>query len=572
MDILGIKGLKSKVNELSKLNTDLISKTSELNDSNRKMNAIIAGSMFGYETLTGETNIGDLPEVKEFIIWYEQFRLRSWSYIYKNHLANLIVTKRVNWLIGSGLLLNSRPSDKPFIDYYGKEKGKIEHKNFIETLEYQFRNYISSKEVDYSRKNNLHELARFIDFNASGDGDVFLLMRVKNGYPNLQVISGQCVMNPILASVELASGNSINNGVELDSKGEIVGYHVLKNTSTSNSEIKPIGEGYQYETEFVPVNFKGTNMRQAWLYRSSDLQKAGETRSMPLLSYMFETLQHLNDYIIANAKNAQLKAQLVVAFEKDQASNGERVLGSANLNVAGIIDNTTVETIDSASTAIQTERKLNGNGIVIDAPKGVKVKQVNETAQSDQGDYVKSTLTTLLAGTIFPLEVTLGTYSSNYTASMGARSDAQYNLDVMTEIIPSNQLYKMVLEMFLYIQILKGDIICPPLKKAYAENDIITIQAITKCKFEGTKLKPIDPVKFFKALRAKLPIRIRESTPLDTTENVVNEASGEDLEIINTVLEEMKLITSDFEVPEVPGVAAIKPVSKPKKAKNDKNL
>jgi capsid protein len=547
--MFGVKDLKAKVNELSKVNTELLEKTSALNESNHKMNAIIAGSLFGYETLTGETNIGDLPEVQEFVIWYEKFRLRSWSYIYKNHLANLIVTKRVNWLIGSGLLFNSRPSDTPFLEYYGDDKGKIEHRNFIQKLEYQFRNYISSKEIDYARNNNLHGIARFVDFNACGDGDMFLLMRIKNGYPNIQAISGQCIINPMLPGVELKTGHTLNEGVESNSKGEVVGYHVLVNKGTSNTEIKQIGEGYQYETEFVPVYFSGTNIKQAWLYRASDLQKSGETRSMPLLSYMFETLQHLNDYIIANAKNAQLKAQIVMAFEKNADSTGEKVLGSSNISVAGITDNTTIENIDSSALASATEKKLAGNGIVIDSPKGVTVKQVNDKSQSDQGDYVKSTLTTLLAGTIFPLEVTLGTYNSNYTASMGARSDAQYNLDITTEIIPSNQLYKMVLEMFLYLQILKGEIICPPLKKAYEQNDIITIQAITNSTFEGTKLKPIDPVKFIKSLREQLPEKIRNLVPLNTIENLVNAASGGDFESVNNqVVNEMELLSSEFEI------------------------
>jgi len=545
--MFGINELKSKVNELSKINAELIEKTTALNESNHKMNAIVAGSLFSYETLTGETNVGDLPEVKEFIIWYEKFRQRSWSYIYKNHLANLIVTKRVNWLIGSGLLFNSRPSDTPFTDFYGAANGKIKHREFIQKLEYQFRNYINTKAVDYSKNNNLHELARQIDFNASADGDILILMRVKNGFPNIQVISGQCVTNPF--NYSLPSGNTINEGVEMNGKGEIVNYHVLVNKSTSKTEIKAIETEISYYTESIPVYFKGTNIRQAWLYRSSDLQKAGETRAMPLLSYMFETLQHLNDYIIANAKNAQLKAQMVVAFEKDAASTGEKVFGDVKINVAGISDNVNEEITDTSLLSETTERKLKGNGIVIDAPKGVKVKQVNDKAQSDQGDYVKSTLTTLLAGTIFPLEVTLGTYNSNYTASMGARSDAQYNLDVTTEIIPSNQLYKMVLNMFLYLQVLKGEIDCPPLKKAYDNNDIITIQALTNSTFEGTKLKPIDPVKFIKSLRMQIPEKIREQVPLNTIENLVNAASGGDFESVNNqVVNEMELLSDNFEI------------------------
>jgi capsid protein len=562
--MFGINKLNTKIEQLDRLNKELQAKTSELTTDNHKMNAILTGFLgYGYEAFTGEVNSGDLPEPKEIVIYYDILRLRSWNFILKNHIADLIVTKRINWQIGTGLLFNAKPSDKPFIDYYGGKTGKTKHREFIRQIEYQFRNYISSKEIDYTRANNLHEMARIVDFNACGDGDILLLMRVKNGYPNIQVISGQCVVNPVLQSEQIIEGNTVNEGVERDGKGEVVAYHVLVNSDTSNGTYTPIPKIQNYGTIRIPVYFTGTKMKQAWLYRASDLQKVNETRAMPILSKLFETLQHVNDYLIANSKNAQLAAQMVLLFEKDASSTGERVFNDNTINVAGMSATTVTDAVasdlDVQQSAAKLEYKMNGNGIVADLPKGVKGKILNPTAQSDQKEYLNSTLRTIFADTGTPYEVMISSYDSNYSASMGARSDYQYNLDVMTEIIPSNQLYKMYYSIFLYLQVLKGDIDCPPLKKAYEKNDIITIQAISNSVFEGTKLKPIDPVKFIDSLRAQLPIKIRENVPLNTIENLINAASGGDYEgVLNQLMNEIDVLPKELEVePKLPQNGAI---------------
>ena len=104
--------------------------------------------------------------------------------------------------------------------------------------------------------------------------------------------------------------------------------------------------------------------------------------------------------------------------------------------------------------------------------------------------------------------------------------------------------------MFLYLQILKGDIVLPPLADAYKNNDIITISALTRSSFEGTKLKPIDPLKFIKALKEQIPEKYRELIPFNSLEKLVNIASsGGDYEnIVSTFQNEVALIPEDFEI------------------------
>ena len=552
------KDISKKVDDLTILNTDLKTKTSELNAENTKMASIFGQVMgYNYELFTGETNFNELGLPKDIVIDYPTLRVRGWEFQTKNHLASLIVTKRVNWQIGSGLLFNAKPFEKPFVDYYGKELGKEKHSQFIKDAEYQYRNFTNTINVDYEKEKNLHELARHVDYNACGDGDEFLLMRVANGYPNLQAISGQCVVNPSQIEEEIAKDHTVCEGVEKNKKGEVVAYHILVDTNLSNGVYTPNPDDKDIKigTKRVPVYFKGTNIKQAWLYKASDLQKTGETRSMPLLSQVFESLQHVNDYLIANSKNAQLLAQMAIFYEKDQNSTGEKVLGGNTLNTAGMgsdipqVD-TTAETLLCAN---KTEYKLKGNGFVQDLPKGVTAKILNPQAQSDQAEYLSSALRTISAQFGIPYEVLISTYNSNYTASMGSRSDFQHILDVLTKLITGNQLYKPHYEMFLYLQILKGDIDCPPLADAYKSNDIITIAALTNSSFEGTKLKPIDPLKFIKSLKEQIPEKYRELIPFNSLEKLVSIASGGDYEnVVTQFTNEVALIPKEFEIVETP--------------------
>jgi capsid protein len=572
------KEISEKVDKLSALNTDLQTKTSELNADNEKMASSFNQLMgYNFELFTGETNYNELGPPKDIVIEYPTLRIRGWEFQTKNHLASLIVTKRVNWQIGSGLLFNANPAEKPFIDYYGKKVGKEKRSQFIKDIEYQFRNFSNTTNVDYEKSKNLHELSRHTDYNACGDGDEFLLMRVKNGYPNLQVISGQCVENPSLIDNTIPKGHTLCEGVESNKEGEVVAYHILIDTNLSNGVYTPNPDDTELKngTKRVPVYFKGTNIKQAWLYKASDLQKSGETRAMPFLSQVFESLQHVNDYLIANSKNAQLRAQLVIAFEKDQNSTGEKVLGGNTLNIAGMSSDVPQTDVDSGTLlcANKTEYKLEGSGITIDPPKGVTVKAINPTAQSDQAEYLNSALRTISAQSGFPYEVLISTYNSNYTASMGSRSDFQHILDVLTKLITGNQLYKPFYEMFLYLQILKGDIICPPLADAYKNNDIITIAALTNSSFEGTKLKPIDPLKFIKALKEQIPEKYRELIPFNSLEKLVNIASsGGDYEnIVSTFTNEVELV-KDFEIVETPEVKKEAKVAKLAKAVEELKL
>ena len=105
--------------KLTKISADLIEKTKKLEAENKELSASLSNLSVMYQIFTGENTINELGIPKEIIIDYQRLRIRSWEFLLKNHLAGLMTQKRVNWQIGSGLLFNAKPAEKPFKDYYG---------------------------------------------------------------------------------------------------------------------------------------------------------------------------------------------------------------------------------------------------------------------------------------------------------------------------------------------------------------------------------------------------------------------------------------------------------------------
>lgn len=561
MDIFNNK----KIESLNTANEKLINKTVQLGKENRKIASMLNNFSSMMEFYTGENTPGELESPKELVILYESLRTRSWEFIIKNHMASLIANKRVNWTIGTGLLFNLKPELEPFLEYYkDKDKAEEERDKFVKTVEYKFRNYAKTTLCDYSGKKNLHELAREIDYNSIGDGDVLLKMRVKNKLPNIQTITGQAVIDPYIIDTDSGeapkAGNNLIDGVEFNNKGEVVAYHieVYKINNPGNQSAIIINTENNHETGIkrLKAKFPGTDINSAWLYKNSDLQKLGETRALPLLSALFEALKHLNDYSIANAKHAQLLSQIAVVLERTGKAGEEPVFNDAgtSLDSMGMVaasgDNCTTD-IQVEESANKNTIKLKGNGLFMDLPMDVKANILNPTAQTDQAEFIKSSFQTISSYAGMAHEFLISSYNSNYTASMGARSDTQHEVDVRSEMIPANQFYRKVCDMFLYIQVLGGEIDCPPLFKAYTNNDKISVRAITNSTFEGTKLKPIDPLKFIKSLREQLPSSIRDDVPLNTMESLINSASNGDVDSVFPQMEaEIDKIPDNFKIPD----------------------
>ena len=469
-----------KNKEISELNSKL-----EIQDE--KYNYLMSEfSSLQYEFFDGEKEPGELGSPRTLFPDYYGARERAWELQLTNDIAKLVVNKWVTWLIGKGLRFNCTPPKKEHLKTTNREK-------LISQIEYRFRNYLNSRFSDYSEMVNFHEIAKTQTYNSLASGDVLVVLRVEKGKVTTQLIDGANISSPL----DYTGTNEILDGVEYDKKGRHVAYHIYD-------------EGLEYVR--VPAIHKPTGLRLAFLVYGSKF-RLNETRGIPLLLENFEKIKNLERYIEATVKNAEISSEFILINEHDNSSTGENILKNAALKGLTTSTNTDLDQLPSPKLFANNLAK-GTKGLALNNTIGAKMKMIKPDAESTMPNFVEANLKLTFASAEIPFEVAMSVYGSNYSASKAARNDWQHVLDVKTLNV-ANQVYKPVYELWLYNEVLSGNILYPELLEAYAKNDYIEIAALNGAMFTGVNVGDIDPLKTVNAVRAAMG---DDTTPIMTYE------------------------------------------------------
>ncbi len=495
---------------INKKNKEL-SQQIEMQDA--KYNALFAAFQ-EYNYFDGQKEPNELgPPITIFPDYYGA-RERAWELQLTNDIAKLVVNKWVTWLIGKGLRFNATPP-----------KNIPNREKLIENIEYRFRNYMNSRFADYSEMMNFHEIAKTETYNSYASGDVLCVLRVEKGRVTTQLIDGANIQTPLNYE-----GNNILDGVEYDNRNRHVAYHI-----------------YTEDLKFtrVPAIHKPTGIRMAFMIYNSKF-RLNETRGVPLLLENFEKIKNLERYIEATVKNAEISSELILINEHDNSSTGENVFKAAVLK--NVQTTTSLSQLPTPSACIDTLTK-NTKGVALNNTIGAKMKMLKPDAEATMPDFVKANLQLTFASAEIPYEVAMSVYGSNYSASKAARNDWQHVLDVKTQNV-ANQSYQPVYELWLYNEVLSGNIVYPELLTAYAKKDYIAISALNKAMYTGVSVGDIDPVKTVTAVRKALG---DETTPIMTYERASEIASQMDYsEIQSQVNKERSVAAKPLKVePEI---------------------
>jgi len=167
----------------------------------------------------GEKTPGELGNPINLVPDFDSLRLRAYEADLKSDVIKIITGKFFKWVVGSGLKCQPQPK-QIVLKTEGIDLGKEFWANFRESTEARFNAYAETLTSDYSNMENLHEKASEA-FNTSFlGGDCLVVFRVdKDLNPNVQVIDGQHLSNPILTSEQQESlrisKNRIKHGIEL---------------------------------------------------------------------------------------------------------------------------------------------------------------------------------------------------------------------------------------------------------------------------------------------------------------------------------------------------------------------
>ncbi len=220
----------------------------------------------------GEKNWGEMGPAIHYLMDHDTLRVRSWQSYLESDISQTVLNKFVMWTVDGGLKLNTNPS-KVILASAGIN---LDSEKFNEIVEARFTAWAKSKRSSYSGMMSFNEIQAEAKKNAKIGGDVLVVLRVIDGTVKVQLIDGAHVQNPL----GLPINNNIKNGVEVDSTGRHVAYHVR--TGLNKFErIPAINEAAGLVTAFL---FYGVRYR------------IDTRRGLPAIATCLETIKKLERY------------------------------------------------------------------------------------------------------------------------------------------------------------------------------------------------------------------------------------------------------------------------------------
>lgn len=481
----------------------------------------------GTYNFNGEKNLGGIGPMIDYHLDFNGLAIRSWQAMLESDKAQIAIKRLITWVIGNGL----RPQSQPVISVLENNGIKIDKQKFSKSVEDGWNMFRGSKCASYNGMKNLNELSQEAEKNSMIGGDMLVIIRYVRGEVKVQHIDRMNVCSPFYGSQyfpqALANGNSIVDGVEINSKREHVAFYVR--TYALSAEI---GKLFEYKFERIPAKNPRTGMTTAFLYYG-DQHRIDNMRGLTILAACLEKLKRMEEY--SDAALDQAKEAAKVSYQQVTELNGSgKATWSAN-SVRGYNNGngptgsgTNQLPIDSNGTTLNRTLNVTSIGMAYNNEPGSEIKMLsNENPlYFKEFDEVHSNCFFAVIG--IPPNVAMMLYNDSYSASRASQMDWVHILLTKWEHHKVGYL-DYIFAFWLDVQILKGNIQAPGYLLARAQGNTEVIQAYRGIRFIGTKPAQIDPKKEIEAARLVMGTSF-DHVPFSDMENV---AEGLDLGIWN---------------------------------------
>lgn len=425
----------------------------------------------GYEfaTLSGDKFIGGYGTTQLQIIDYWSLRHRSIQLYRENIYAEGLINRFITNIVNTGLTLEA----KPVASILGVDQETLN--TWTDDVEARFTMYCNNPQlVDYYGEQTLSQLQVQRELQALVEGDVLVVHHfdTKTNLPKIQLISSNCVQSPLDGDGGVADGHYVEHGVEFDSKGREVAYHVLKDDGKYS--------------RFPRVGAKSGRV-VANLYRPGK-RLMGQSRGMPLIGNVLQSLREIDRYRDSVQRKALTTSFLALAVEKDADTIGAKPLASAASRSANI---------SSGDGKYKLNMKDFNPGVFIDdMPAGHKIKLMgSDGTDLSFGDFEASIINAVAWSKGMPPEILKMSFGSNYAASKQATAEFNMFLDserTATTTTNDQPLYKE----WLYVETVKGNIKAPGMVEAWNDpNKYALVGAWTQSDWSGSVKLNADFVK-----------------------------------------------------------------------------
>ena len=463
------------------------------------------GDYFG-----GVTNLGEAGPVREYFLDHQQLRSRSWQLYLESEQCHMAINRLAVWVVGKGLELRANPET----EMLATEGIELDGEAFNESVESRWEVYANSNIGDFAGMRNLHEQANQAFINMLHGGDVLVICRIENGVVKTQIIDGCHVCNPMNLNVGTTGDmyygeNIVRDGVEIDSTGKHVAFHVQYNV---------------YEWKRIEAVNRRTGQLMAWMASMRDF-RLDDTRAMAILAPVIETAKVLQRYRQATLGTAEEVAKISLFVRHGIHSSEENPLKG------GLAKITNYDAKDDVPTDVQGKQLAaqvyaSHGRTAFNLPKDSDIKTVSSEQPLQFKEFHEAVSNDIFSAIGIPPDVARMIYNNSFSASRAALKDWEHTLHVLRARF-YRMFYAPIYALWLDMEILKNKIQAPGYIKALMSRDEMVLSAYRCAVFEGANVPHIDPEKEARAEREKLGEAFA-GVPLTTTERATRNVNGGD--------------------------------------------
>jgi len=375
-----------------------------------------------------------------------------------------IKTMRTN-IVGAGLRLNSQ-IDADYLNMSTEEADAWET-----NVEREFSLWADSINCDAQRMNNFYELQQLAQLSWLQSGDVFTLLPVmpRMGMPydlRVKVIEADRVCNPYNNTI-IENGGKLVNGVEINSFGEVIAYHIADEHPNSTALITV--------NKWRRIPKFGANSGRLNVIHLMESERPEQRRGVPILAPVIESLKQIARYSEAELMAAVINGMYAVFVTTETKDNGS---GFSSISEEEEIDGN-----DDSSIEI-------GNGTVHFLEENEKIQESNPGRPNPNFDgFVTSICRQIGAALEIPYELLLKHFTASYSASRGALLEA-WKMFKMRRDWLANDFCQPIYEEFLAEAIAKGRIYAPGFF-----TDPMARKAYCGAEWNGPSQGQLDPLK-----------------------------------------------------------------------------
>lgn len=465
---------------------------------------------------TGEKSLGELGPVTELFMNYDALGARGHHAYATNEMAQIMVNRTADWVIGNGLQVESEPETK-VLKAHGINIDATEFSNSIEAI---FSLIQESTESSYSRMTNLNKLQRTAFVNGCNGGSLLVVIRVRNTIINYELIDGAHIRSPFggtdVSPLVLDNGNRMINGIELTNSNEHVRYWVQ-----------------QADLTFRAIEARNhiTGMVTAFLYGGVE-GRIDDSRAKPALAGLLQTLAQMDAYKGETLSSAKEQNKVAYQTTYDVKAEGESIFGVKDImNATDLDGNDGTIPVDVQMQQVADKVYASTGNKAISVPPGGRIEAIGKNEAELYFEAFWNVLARVSCAAFgIPVSVAMMQYNASFAAARAEIKDFAHTMILKRYI--HKVLVQIGYEIQLHIEILKGTVKAPGYLKAFQENNILVLEAYRKTRWIGDSIFEIDEMKEVEAIRAKLG-PLGAHLPLITQKQGVESLGGGDVNKIN---------------------------------------